>query len=249
MNERKIGQRWISETEPELGLGVLESSSRHQLRLVFPASNEARMYGAANAPIKRVIFRVGDVVQSQQGESITIEAVEEVEGLLTYRADGISIAESDLADTISFSKPEDRLINGQVDASATFSLRHEVLQRQRTARQSPVAGFLGGRIDLIPHQLYIADEVSKRYLPRVLLADEVGLGKTIEACLIIHRLHLTGRAGRVLIVLPESLIHQWFIELLRRFNLWFTLFDSERCESIVSTEAEKNPFLEEQLIK
>ena len=84
MNERIIGQRWISETEPELGLGVLESCSRHQLRLVFPASNEARMYGAANAPIKRVIFRVGDVVQSQQGESITIEAVEEVEGLLTY---------------------------------------------------------------------------------------------------------------------------------------------------------------------
>ena len=248
MDERKIGQRWISETEPELGLGVLESSSRHQLRLVFPASSEARMYGAANAPIKRVIFRIGDVVQSQQGESITIEAVEEVEGLLTYKAGGISIAESDLADTISFSKPEDRLINGQVDASATFSLRHEVLQRQRAARQSPVAGFLGGRIDLIPHQLFIADEVSKRYLPRVLLADEVGLGKTIEACLIIHRLHLTGRAGRVLIVLPESLVHQWFIELLRRFNLWFTLFDAERCESIVSADAQKNPFLEEQLI-
>ena len=138
------------------------------------------MYGAANAPIKRVIFRVGDVV-SLNRESDNDEAVEEVEGLVTYRAGEISIAESDLADTISFSKPEDRLINGQVDASATFSLRHEVLQRQRTARQSPVAGFLGGRVDLIPHQLYIADEVSKRYLPRVLLADEVGLGKTIEA--------------------------------------------------------------------
>jgi len=57
-----------------------------------------------------------------------------------------------------------------------------------------------------------------------LLADEVGLGKTIEACLILHRLILTGRAQRVLILLPESLVHQWFVELLRRFNLWFHIF-------------------------
>lgn len=248
MVDLKIGQRWISETEPELGLGVLESVTRHQLRLVFPASNEARIYAAANAPIKRVAFRVGDLVQSQQGASITIEAIDEADGLLTYRAGAIAIAEAELADTISFSKPEDRLINGQVDASATFSLRHEVLQQQRAARQSPVAGFMGGRIDLIPHQLYIAGEVAQRYLPRVLLADEVGLGKTIEACLIVHRLHLTGRANRVLIVLPESLVHQWFVELLRRFNLWFTLFDAERCEAIVSGEPDANPFLEEQLI-
>ena len=186
MVDLKIGQRWISETEPELGLGVLESVTRHQLRLVFPASNEARIYAAANAPIKRVAFRVGDLVQSQQGASITIEAIDEADGLLTYRAGAIAIAEAELADTISFSKPEDRLINGQVDASATFSLRHEVLQQQRAARQSPVAGFMGGRIDLIPHQLYIAGEVAQRYLPRVLLADEVGLSvnHNLNSCLL-----------------------------------------------------------------
>ena len=59
-------------------------------------------------------------------------------------------------------------------------------------RKSSVRGFLGGRIDLIPHQLYIADEVSSRQAPRVLLSDEVGLGKTIEACLILHRLLISG---------------------------------------------------------
>jgi ATP-dependent helicase HepA len=107
---------------------------------------------------------------------------------------------------------------------------------------------VGGRIDLIPHQLYIASEVANRYMPRVLLADEVGLGKTIEACLILHRLHLTGRAERILIVLPESLVHQWFIELLRRFNLWFTLVDAAHCESVTSVDAETNPFNAEQLV-
>jgi ATP-dependent helicase HepA len=244
----KIGQRWISETEPELGLGLLEAVSRHQIQLVFPASNEARLYAPANAPIKRVEFHVGDTIHSKKGEVMVIEEVVADDDLLTYKGAGLEVIEMDLADTISFSKPEDRLIGGQIDPSAAFNLRYEAIQRLAQARQSPVAGFVGGRIDLIPHQLYIAAEVANRYMPRVLLADEVGLGKTIEACLILHRLHLTGRAQRILIILPESLVHQWFIELLRRFNLWFTLVDAEHCESVTTIDAEANPFDEEQLV-
>jgi len=243
-----IGQRWISETEPELGLGILESVSRHQIKLLFPASSEARLYAPANAPIKRVEFRAGDTIHSQQGETLVIEEVKVEAGIITYVADGLEVVEMDLADTISFSKPEDRLIGGQIDQSSAFTLRYEAITRLAHAKQSDVAGFVGGRIDLIPHQLYIASEVSNRYMPRVLLADEVGLGKTIEACLILHRLHLTGRAARILIILPESLVHQWFIELLRRFNLWFTLVDAAHCESVTAVDAGANPFDEEQLV-
>lgn len=248
MAQFTVGQRWISETEPELGLGILEEVSRHQMRLVFPASSEARLYAPASAPVKRVEFHVGDTIHSQKGEMVTVEDVREVEGIITYVGGGVEVVEMDLADTISFSKPEDRLIGGQIDQSSAFSLRYETIERQSRARKSPVAGFAGGRIDLIPHQLYIASEVANRYMPRVLLADEVGLGKTIEACLILHRLHLTGRAERILIVLPESLVHQWFIEMLRRFNLWFTLLDHERCESMTQIEEDTNPFMEEQLV-
>ena len=71
--------------------------------------------------------------------------------------------------------------------------------------------------------------VRKRPLSRgVILADEVGLGKTIEAGLILHQLLLRERAQRVLIVVPESLVHQWLVEMLRRFNLRFALFDAQR---------------------
>jgi len=243
-----IGQRWISETEPELGLGIVEEVSRHQVRLAFAASAEARLYAPTNAPIKRVEFRAGDTIHSQGGETIVIEEVKVEEGIITYLAGAVEIAEMDLADTISFSKPEDRLIRGQIDQSSAFNLRYEAIARLAHAKQSDVAGFVGGRIDLIPHQLYIASEVTNRYMPRVLLADEVGLGKTIEACLILHRLHLTGRAERILIVLPESLVHQWLIELLRRFNLWFTLVDAAHCESATSVDAATNPFNAEQLV-
>lgn len=109
-------------------------------------------------------------------------------------------------------------------------------------------GLLGGRIDLLPHQLSIASEVTGRLAPRVLLADEVGLGKTIEACLILHRLILTGRASRVLIIVPETLVHQWFLELLRRFSLWFHIFTEARCQAIEASTPEANPFLENQLV-
>jgi ATP-dependent helicase HepA len=103
-------------------------------------------------------------------------------------------------------------------------------------------------VDLLPHQMYIAGEVASRLVPRVLLADEVGLGKTIEAGLILHRLHLTGRADRILVLVPEALVHQWFVEMLRRFNLLFSLFDEERCESIEQHDPGVNPFLDSQIV-
>ena len=109
-------------------------------------------------------------------------------------------------------------------------------------------GLSGARINLILHQLYIAQEISERFAPRALLADEVGLGKTIEACLILHKQLLTGRAQRALIIVPETLLHQWLVELLRRFNLRFKLFDEERCLSTQQLDGSVNPFDTEQLV-
>ena len=81
-----------------------------------------------------------------------------------------------------------------------------------------------------------------------MLADEVGLGKTIEAGMIIARQIATGRAQRVLVLAPPSLTSQWFVELLRRFNLPFALFDEERCEAIEVADGTRNPFEDEQIV-
>ena len=117
MAEYRVGQRWISETEPELGLGTIESASRHQIEVVFSASAERRIYAAGNAPIQRVAFRAGDSVRLESGESVQIDSVREEDGLFLYLCDGEEVPESALADTLSFSKPEDRLIMGQADDS------------------------------------------------------------------------------------------------------------------------------------
>src|ERR1022692_630810 len=242
------GQRWISESEPELGLGSVRRVTPRTVTIAFGASDETREYARDNAPLRRVRFRVSDSIKSQTNTLLMVQSVSERAGLIFYQGDGKELCETELSDAISFNQPGERLLAGQLDPTEVFDLRATALQHQHRRRKSRVRGFVGGRIELIPHQLYIASEVAARLAPRVLLADEVGLGKTIEACLILHRLILTGRAQRVLILVPESLVHQWFVELLRRFNLWFHIFDEERCEAIETADPEANPFLDDQLV-
>ena len=242
------GQRWVSNSEPELGLGIILQTESDRAEVFFPAVNGLRKYALESAPLRRVAFKEGDRIKSHEGDNLVVEAVENRDGLLIYKTSGRDLLESELSDTLSFSKPEDRLLGGQVDALEMFDLRVESLHRRGEMRKSEVRGFAGGRVDLIPHQMFIAREVASRMLPRVLLADEVGLGKTIEASLILHRLHLTGRADRILILVPEPLVHQWFIELLRRFNLLFSIFDQERCDAILEHDSAANPFLDSQMV-
>ncbi|MFG0834767.1 RNA polymerase-associated protein RapA [Aeromonas bivalvium] len=247
-----LGQRWISDTETDLGLGTVVAVEGRMVTLLFPATGENRMYAKEEAPVTRVSFNVGDQIASHEDWTLTVDEVQEKDGLLIYvgtRTDNgepVALKEVFLNNFIKFNKPQERLFAGQIDRMSRFTLRYEALINQHKRRRNPTRGLAGGRVSLIPHQLYIAHEVGHRYAPRVLLADEVGLGKTIEAGMIIHQQLLSGRAQRVLILLPETLQHQWLVEMLRRFNLHFSLFDEERCiEAFADAE---NPFETEQLV-
>ena len=206
-----------------------------------------------NAPLTRVVFNPKDEVQGPEDWFFVIEKVDITEeGLVTYqgtRTDTnapVVLPEAHLHYNIRFNKPHDRLFAGQIDRMNRFALRHHARTMQHAMQTSDTLGMTGARVGLIPHQLWIAHEVGRRHAPRVLLADEVGLGKTIEAGMILHQQLLTGRAQRVLIVVPESLCHQWLVEMLRRFNLRFSIFDEQRC---IEAFAERdNPFETEQLI-
>ncbi|BBO68733.1 RNA polymerase-associated protein RapA [Desulfosarcina alkanivorans] len=219
------GQRWTSEMEPELGMGIVEAIDGRRVTVTFPKSGLTRTYAIESAPLRRVVFHPGDRIAGDGGVSLTIAAIETEDGLNVYCGDGGRLREDRLADTLTVNRPADRLMAAQRDALPLFDLRVRLLDhRHRTAR-SPVHGFVGGRVELIAHQFAIAAEVSSRRFPRVLLADETGLGKTIEAGLILHRLTTTGRVGRVLIVVPDALVVQWYVELARRFNLRFRILD------------------------
>jgi ATP-dependent helicase HepA len=248
MNVYIPGQRWISESEPELGLGTVVQIAGGRVQINFKAAGETRNYTTAEAPLKRVRFRVGDRIKSKANVEWVVTEVMEQKGLLIYAGQEMHLPESEVSDQMSLQGPRERLLAGRFDTSEVFVLRRRTLELLHCSRRSPVRGFVGGRIDLIPHQLYIAQEVARRHAPRVMLSDEVGLGKTIEACLILHRLLLSGRANRILVLVPESLVHQWFVEMLRRFNVWLHIFDAERCTAIEAGEPGANPFLDDQLV-
>lgn len=248
-----LGQRWISDTESDLGLGTVVALDARTVTLMFAASEENRVYARNDAPVTRVTFNAGDVVESQQGWSLRVEQVVEDQGLFSYvglREDsgeeGVVLREIMLSNQIRFNKPQDKLYAGQIDRMDNFVLRYRALMNQYEQHKSPMRGLCGMRAGLIPHQLYIAHEVGRRHAPRVLLADEVGLGKTIEAGMIIHQQVLAGRAERILIVVPETLQHQWLVEMMRRFNLHFSIFDEERCiEAFADSD---NPFDTQQYV-
>ena len=243
------GQRWISDAESDLGLGTILTCDMRSATVLFPASGETRVYSTRTAPLTRVAFAEGDQIEHHEGWLMTVKEVEDDNGLLVYfgeKSDGtlVEMSESLLSNHIRFQKAKDRLLTGQIDRNDWFNLRYRTLQNHDQQSRSEIQGLSGARMALIPHQLYIAHSVASRYAPRVLLADEVGLGKTVEAGLILHQQLLTGHAQRVLIVVPESLQNQWLVEMLRRFNLKFSLYDYERCAQYPG----QNAFEQAQLV-
>ena len=247
------GQRWISDAELQHGLGTVLKTDHRSVTVVFIATGETRTYAKETAPLTRARFSIGDSIRSHEGWTLTVTSVVEEDSLLTYhgtREDNQAdiLPENELDNFIQLNKPIDRLLSGQIDQDKWFELRYQTLLNVNTQMHSDVRGLAGGRTSLIPHQLYIAHEVANRYAPRILLADEVGLGKTIEAGMILHQQLITERASRVLIVVPETLLHQWLVEMLRRFNLRFSIFDEERCLAEEESATQENPFQTEQLI-
>lgn len=253
MNSFNPGQRWISNTDSQMGLGTVLSVAERTVTIAFHATGETRTYARHSAPLTRVIFAEGDTLTSREGWRVKVESVTEENGVLTYSGideggNPARLEEGQLEDFLQLNRPLERLCSGLIDEARWFQIRYQTLLKQGRLAKSDLYGLIGCRTALLPHQLYIAHEVAHRYAPRVLLADEVGLGKTIEAGLILNQQLLTGRAGRILIVVPESLVHQWLVEMLRRFNLYFSIFDEERCAALAESSGQENPFHTEQLV-
>lgn len=250
MSEFRVGQRYLSETETELGLGLITQAEGRHITVMFPATGEVRLYSVQEAPLARYQLQVQQQGKHAEDWHFTIQQLTESQGIVTYHGvredtqEPVVVPETQLSHQVDSNPALTRLLAGQADRLDLYQLRCEASEHLARHQSSPVAGLLGVRTHLLPHQLYIAKTVADRYHPRVLLADEVGLGKTIEAGMIIKRRLTTGRSDRVLIVVPESLMHQWLVELRRRFALNFTLFDDERCEQ--AQDDSDNPFLTEQ---
>lgn len=113
-----IGQRWLSDTETELGLGVLIDVDERSISILFPKSDETRVYARNNAPLSRIVFNVNDEVQDQEGAKWQVESIEDRNGVLRYNvmrtlangeAERKALNETRIGAHIQLSKPLDRL--------------------------------------------------------------------------------------------------------------------------------------------
>jgi len=137
----------------------------------------------------------------------------------------------------------ERLARLDVEPAVAFRNRLDALELMRIRESAGFGSYLGGRVELYPHQLHVAESATHTQPVRWLLADEVGLGKTVEACLILNHLVHTGGAERVIVVAPRTLTVQWLGELYRKFHQVFVLLDADRRQDVIKENGpDFNPF-------
>jgi ATP-dependent helicase HepA len=242
-----VGQLVWCPADPALGAGVVTRAEHRALAVKFFRLEEERTYTTRDreSALLRYFVGSGERVRDAEGQEHRVRhrLTTEGEPLVTYELeDGKAIAEGDLVPEIRDVGPRERL--------ATLNLVHPEIVRARAqgldlaglGRRPGEAAILGARVEWLPHQIDVATRALAREPLRMLLADEVGLGKTVEAALIFAGLRQEGRAERVLVLTPDSLCIQWLGELFRKVHELFVLLDDQRLEDAATDFPDLNPF-------
>jgi ATP-dependent helicase HepA len=227
---------------PELGIGRIASLDGRALVVEFPRSaTTLRLAASTDALV---------AVDLSPGRPVRITSTHEETTIKGRRPDGMLDLVNGRTEPAHALWPLElegalleRLALGDLDDVDDFVTRMNILHLLAIREADGLGSFLGGRVRLYPHQLHVAERASATNPVRWLLADEVGLGKTIEASLILNRLVHTGQVRRCMVVAPESLTVQWLGELWRKYHQVFTLLDSERLGDVAKDFGEDfNPF-------
>ncbi len=221
------GDRLVHRHNRDLGPGLVVAADRRRLEVLFPESGEILRFATASDALEPLVLAAGGRARDENtGEVVTVEArLEDGDYRLT---DGREVSIRELWPVLEEASPITELARGKVGATVDFKNRVDAMRLERRRRADGLGSFLGGRIQLFPHQLYAAERACSLHPVRWLLADEVGLGKTVEACLVMNRLIHSGRAERILVVAPETLTVQWLGELWRKHHQVFVLVDDKR---------------------
>ncbi|MCP4004655.1 MAG: DEAD/DEAH box helicase family protein [bacterium] len=237
----KEGNKLVHPFNPELGIGFVRRVDGRYLEVYFPQVEREVTLAAEGSGLTPLVLPPGAAaVLLDGGDEVEIAAYEDGVYELT---DGRNIADADLWPLESADNPIERLANLRLDRLGGFRNRVEGMHLSKLREAGGLGSFLGGRIELFPHQLHTALKAVEMDDVRWLLADAVGLGKTIVACLILSALVRTGRAQRALIVAPSTLTVQWLGELYRKFHQVFLLLDEDRIDSVEADYGKgNNPF-------
>ncbi|MBM63635.1 MAG: hypothetical protein CL484_11885 [Acidobacteria bacterium] len=231
------GNRLIHRFNPELGPGLITAVEQRTLVVHFPDTDTVLRLAADSDAISPLRFLAGTPAVILSSLERVVIAEDSGPDLATL-TDGRVVTTADLWPAKIGESLTERLELGDIDPFESFSLRLDALHLAALREADGLGSFLGGRVRLFPHQLYAAESATKSAPTRWLLADEVGLGKTVEACLILNHLLRTGQAARVLIIAPDTLTVQWLGELWRKYHQVFVLLDEKR---MLDVEKEYGP--------
>jgi ATP-dependent helicase HepA len=236
------GDRLTHRLNRDLGTGIVVDVDGRFVVVQFPKGDETLRLAADSKALVPLLFRAGQAVRDlDSGKRVVVDEVLDT-GQIRLR-DGRELSPGDLWPDDGDNNLLVRLTNGDVDAQEAFALRLDTLRLGSLREADGMGSFLGGRIQLFPHQLHAAQRATRADPVRWLLADEVGLGKTVESCLILNHLLRTGRADRTLVVAPETLTVQWLGELWRKYHQVFVLLDKKRLQDVERDHGKGfNPF-------
>lgn len=244
MDDLTVGSlvRWASAPEAPLGVVVGLDATRVEVR--FDRGDEVRTFARAARALDRVSFQ-GPVRRWSTG---SIGVVQRQSNANPPRwqviIDGrvLTIPESDLRPHI-LQDPVSRIRSGNCGSPRQFWLALTARKYELDNSNSELVSLGESRVDLKPHQVSVVHRVITHYPHRFLLCDEVGLGKTIEAGLVVKELKARGIADRVLAIVPPNLMRQWQFELKTKFNEVFSIMNSDTVRYLRSTQGlDGNPF-------
>jgi len=199
------------------------------------------------AELRHDVFLPGTLVQTQHAGLATIDSEPQLsKGIVHYNVitdagHSISLPETSIVNVV---KPIPQLMaDREFSAPEAFRLRTWAKYLENAYSSTDIKCITNSRLELLPHQVFVAHRLISTFHPRFLLADEVGLGKTIEAGIVIKELIARELVRRVLIVVPAQLVPQWQFEMSNKFNEHFVFFDSKQVKVIRKANPGENPWL------
>jgi ATP-dependent helicase HepA len=218
--------RW--QNGPSGNIGVVKDVSPRHITVLFD-HGEQQTFVLPNDVLTRVTFDPGTLVQIQPGgERGVVIGHDEVSNLLLYRINLASGSQPNVVETslrpAILTNPLELLRQGKLHSARSVNLRLTATRLLFEHQYGELPSLSNSRVEIKPHQVGVLHRIVSSYPHRFLLADEVGLGKTIEAGLVIKELKTRGMANRVLILAPSGIISQWQVEMRTKFGLIFSLY-------------------------
>jgi len=242
------GMKVVHRAQPGWGVGHVVAVSEDPPRLAvdFPGRPGGNVIvSSRDAAVVRFRFAAGATALLADGTEVRIlrplASSESDLQRYTIEVPGKKPAirsEADLRAAAPRAGPIEQLAGGRWGSPEDFALRAETVRLDLERRADALGALFASRVYVKPHQVSVAHHVLAAPQPRFVLADEVGLGKTIEAGLVLSALLHAGLVKRCLVVAPSHLTVQWLAELFHKFNLLFTLMDPDRAAEGRKAEAE-----------